>query len=808
VPEVLIAGPDLRLASQLALKLPGTPVHPAYAPSTVFEHLPSADLLVIDDGFVAQTVEFLAELREAEPHLVVIYCLGPGADARLVRRLLLDLGVSELLFHPVNPERLARRIASFLGVPHSAVPEQSAPAESALARRLNEVWQRARARMLARVEVLERAGASWLDGGLDAGLRQQARGEAHALAGSLGTFGLPAGTRFARELERALESDSRGSESQALRFAQVAAALRLEVERSTALRKDALAPAAEDRDLRPALLLTSDADLAARLLEEAAARRWAWQTVSDISAAREAIAEFAPAAVLIDVDAEPAGTLAFLSELGAAAPPATAIILTSSGSLMDRVEVARRGGRGFFLKSLPAGELVQAAQTILERRNASAHVLAVDDDPAVLDALGALLVSHGIRLTAIDDPLALWEKLEGSPPDLLLLDIDMPRVTGIELCRVVRNDPRWAAIPVVFLTAHTDADTMRRVFAAGADDFVAKPIVGPELITRIHNRLERTRLLRSLTEVDALTGLSNRAKCRQAYVDFLRLADRHGQPMGTALLGIDGLEHVNAEYGSGIGDELLRQLGRCLREGFRSEELAGRWGGNEFAVGLYGLDRPASLRRLQDLAGEFAQCSIAAQLPSGAPALRVTLSGGVAGYPEDGSDLDSLLMAAGEARRQASAAGGNRLLAAVSAEAGPRLVDLAVVSDDEATATLLVHGIESEGYSTRLLRSGLTAARALCGPEGSLQARVLLIDAGSPGLEGLGLVEKLASEGVLRETAVLLLSSPSVGHEAARALELGAADFIAKPVDLPVLIDRVRQELERPARAASRTQLL
>jgi hypothetical protein len=103
VPEVLIAGPDLRMASQVALRLKGIPVHPAYAPSTVFESLPSADLLVIDDHFVAETVEFLAELRAAAPHLVVIYCLEPEADAKLVRRLLLDLGVSELLFHPVDP---------------------------------------------------------------------------------------------------------------------------------------------------------------------------------------------------------------------------------------------------------------------------------------------------------------------------------------------------------------------------------------------------------------------------------------------------------------------------------------------------------------------------------------------------------------------------------------------------------------------------------------------------------------------------------------------------------------------------------
>lgn len=804
MPEVLIAGPDSQLASELTRKLPGISIHPAPSPDAVFERLHSADLLIIDDRFVSETVKFLAELCAASPDLPVIYCLDAAADARLVRRLVLDLDVKELVFHPVNPTMLARQVASILGEPYSDAPDPvtGAVPEDPLARRLAEAWSRARSKMLARVETIDQAGSAWLEGNLDSDLRQQAQTEAHKLAGSLGTFGLLAGTRFARELERTLENRVRGTESQALRFLEVVSALRLEVDRSPALQRDAGETPTNDSDPRPALLVTADAELAARLTEEAIARRWEWQSVSDPAAARRAVAELNPAAVLIDVDAGTPGTLELLTELAARTPPATAIILTSAGTLMDRVEVARRGGRGFFLKTLPAAEIVEAAQALLERQQPSAHVIAVDDDQTVLDALGVLLASHGIRLTALNDPLALWDKLEGSPPDLLLLDIEMPQVSGIELCRVVRNDLRWAAIPVVFLTALTDPDTVRRVFASGADDFVAKPIVGPELVTRISNRLERTRLLRTIAEVDAPTGLLNRARCRQAFTDFLRLADRHGQPMGVALLGVDGLGRVNEQYGSGTADEVLHKLGRYLREEFRSEEIAGRWGDNEFAVGLYGLDRQASVRRLQELLRDFsergfaAQRGLTAQLASASPSeFKVALSGGVAGYPEDASDLDGLLLAAGEGRRRASAAGGNRVLAAEPEQTGLRLVDLAVVSGDEATMTLLAHGIELEGYRTRSIRSGLTAARALAGPERSLQARVVLIDSDLPRFDSLELIEQLASEGILRQTAVIVLSSASRGLEAVQALELGAADLIAKPVDLPALLDRVKQEL-------------
>ena len=192
--------------------------------------------------------------------------------------------------------------------------------------------------------------------------------------------------------------------------------------------------------------------------------------------------------------------------------------------------------------------------------------------------------------------------------------------------------------------------------------------------------------------------------------------------------------------------------------------------------------------------GAFARRAFPAQSSE----LRVTLSGGIASYPEDASDLDGLLLAAAEGRTRASASGGNRLCSAAE-QAGPRRLDLAVVSGDEATLTLLVHEIEAEGCRTRVLRSGPTAARALYGPERSMEPRVLLIDADLPGFDALELIERLAAENTLQQTTVIVLSSPSTGRAALQALELGAADLIAKPVDLPVLLQRLRHELESPA---------
>ncbi|HXJ96405.1 MAG TPA: response regulator [Terriglobia bacterium] len=810
---ILIAGLPESLASDCARRLPT--VSPALAadPDALFECLrhageAQANLLVLDHSLATpRTPELLAELRGEFPDISVIYCLHPDADGKLVRRLIRELGVEELLFHPVDGDSLATAVAVVLGLSYepgadAAIAKSGeSAARGALQGKLAEIWTRTRERVLERLEVLDQASVALLEGKLSAALREQAESAAHKLAGLLGTFGLSAGSRFARELELSLRKVELTSEIRARRFSECVAALRLEVDGSQDLRLAAEAtPSKYGPDV--ALVVTEDSDWAMLLCDEASARGRRWEPVPGLPAALAALQEVTPAAVLVDIDTASCNsdTLEFLSTLAGHKPPVPAVILTSGGTLMDRVEVARRGGRGFVPKSLPLGEIVEAVDGLLSRLEAARpRVLAVDDDPNVLAILEALLQPLGIQVTGLSDPLRFWDVLEGSPPDLLLLDIQMPSVSGIELCHVVRNDPRWAGIPVIFLTAAKDATTTHRVFASGADDFVAKPIVGPELVTRITNRLERTRLLRNLAEVDPLSGLDNRMKSRRTLEDFLDLAGRHGQPMGLAKFGVDGLERINEDHGHAAGDAIVRELGRRLRKEFRSEEIAARWAGNKFVVGMYGLDRQATLQRLAPVCRSFAQHAFV----NGTGAeFHVTLSGGVAAYPEDGSNLEGLRRAAAEARERAQAAGGNRLLPAAAglpgkaSQDGSQRVDVAILTGDQAAASLLLHAFESAGLRVRVLRNGLAASRLMIGSTRSLYARALILDVDLPGLDGLTLLKQFAAGGVLREARAILITSPSVGREAAAALELGAADHVAKPFEVPVLVERVRRMLQ------------
>ena len=119
-------------------------------------------------------------------------------------------------------------------------------------------------------------------------------------------------------------------------------------------------------------------------------------------------------------------------------------------------------------------------------------ILIVDDEITVRQILRDALVRVGYTVELAGSGQAALECLRRPGIDLLILDLDMPTHDGIELCLAVRTDPQWANLPILFLTADTAAPSIDRVFAAGADDFVTKPVVAETLITRVFNRLKRS----------------------------------------------------------------------------------------------------------------------------------------------------------------------------------------------------------------------------------------------------------------------------------------------------------------------------
>ncbi|WP_413260906.1 response regulator [Floridanema fluviatile] len=123
------------------------------------------------------------------------------------------------------------------------------------------------------------------------------------------------------------------------------------------------------------------------------------------------------------------------------------------------------------------------------------RVLAIDDDATILILLKQILENVGIKVATLENPTQIWQILETVAPNLLILDINMPEINGLEICRTVRNTEKWSWLPILILTVQSDRQTVQQVFASGADDYLTKPIVPEELSTQVLNRIKRSQRL-------------------------------------------------------------------------------------------------------------------------------------------------------------------------------------------------------------------------------------------------------------------------------------------------------------------------
>jgi DNA-binding response OmpR family regulator len=216
----------------------------------------------------------------------------------------------------------------------------------------------------------------------------------------------------------------------------------------------------------------------------------------NLATARSLFSLKTPDAVLLDLSfptTEEDG-LILLSEIVEQSPNIPVIVFTGRDTLADRLTVSRLGARQFLHKPATTEEIFQAITRVLPQPQTSeAKVLIVDDDPVMLAGLSALLTPWGLEVITLSQSQQFWKVLIATSPDLVVLDLEMPIVNGLELCQVVRQDAQWGDLPILVVTAHTEAEFLQQAFAAGADDFISKPVLGPELVTRVLSRIQRMR---------------------------------------------------------------------------------------------------------------------------------------------------------------------------------------------------------------------------------------------------------------------------------------------------------------------------
>ena len=359
---------------------------------------------------------------------------------------------------------------------------------------IDKVFERFRGVFNQQIAVLTQAKNSLLAGNLTAELQQSAKQEAHKLAGSMGSFGYPQGSKLARAAEHLMMKNESFTEEEITQFSELVTGLQQELTKPTVMLTASPTPTVLSQRL---LVVDDDVALTECLKAESEAWGLRLKIAPNLSTARSLLALSMPDVMLLDLsftETEEDG-LTLLQEVNQRSPDLPIIVFTGRDSLADRLAVSRLGAKQFLHKPATTEQIFRAISRVLPKpKTLKAKVLIVDDDALMLARLSDFLTPWGIEVITLTEPQRFWEILISTKPDLVVLDIEMPLINGLELCQVVRQDIQWEHLPILVVTAHTDPESLQKAFMAGSDDFITKPVLGPELVTRVISRIERTQL--------------------------------------------------------------------------------------------------------------------------------------------------------------------------------------------------------------------------------------------------------------------------------------------------------------------------
>ena len=307
-----------------------------------------------------------------------------------------------------------------------------------------------------------------------------------------------------------------------------------------------------------------------------------------------------------------------------------------------------------------------------------AKILVVDDIAINLELQKAYLTAAGYEVIEAKSGQEALQKVRDEKPDLILLDVMMPKMSGYEVCKILKNDPETQFIPIIMVTALTSVEDKIRGIEAGADDFISRPFNKTELMTRVksllrikflqdqlHQRMqelsEARERLQQLAITDGLTGLFNYRYFREQLEHEINRAERHNLNVSLVMMDIDFFKYYNDRNGHLAGDEVLKHIANILCSNVRKIDIAARYGGEEFALILPETDKNSAVIVAEKIRKLIEDDPIPHEerQPNG----KLTISMGVSNFPDDSRTAKGLIEIADRRLYNAKQAGRNVVIA-------------------------------------------------------------------------------------------------------------------------------------------------
>lgn len=499
----------------------------------------------------------------------------------------------------------------------------------------------------------------------------------HRLAGSAGTFGLPELGQAARALEKQVKHQAEGLVEPGAcdggpvdvseEFADGLEALTERIE-ATSVQPDT-GPAGVSAPLPiegshgmevRVLVVGGDSDGMASLAAQLSRYGFQCRSLgqSSMAAVNEAMSEVSGAAVVLCHDSDLQAVLEQRDRpgLNSTHAPMPVICVGADGSFGNRYRVARLGASAFFPEPVDIPELAERIEAVAIERAAGMHgrVVIVEDDVELAEHYSLVLQSAGIEARTVSDPLDLMSTLAACQPDIVLMDVQIGEYSGVTLARMIRFEPGWLSLPIIYLSSEDDPDSQLEALSKGADEFLLKPVSDDYLVRSVRIRCHRARQLSELMNRDSLTGLLKHSLIKQEVEKELARCRREGHLSSVVMLDLDHFKQVNDTWGHRHGDLVIRTLANLLRNRLRETDMIGRYGGEEFLLVLPNCDVAAAADLITQIGESFAELAFQADDRR----FRVTLSAGVAAI-NDFASGDQALEAADQALYQRKRGGRN-----------------------------------------------------------------------------------------------------------------------------------------------------
>ncbi len=280
-------------------------------------------------------------------------------------------------------------------------------------------------------------------------------------------------------------------------------------------------------------------------------------------------------------------------------------------------------------------------------------ILLVEDNQTTLTLIKAKLEKEGFEIKSAVNGQNAINLMSEFTPDLIISDIIMPVMDGMEFRNNLRENQKFNLIPFVFLSAKNKLDDKIQGLEIGADYYLTKPFENSELMAIIRSRIEKSREFNNLIYHDKLTGLLNRGGIDKRLEEEINRGRRYNNSFSIAMMDIDHFKKVNDTYGHQAGDIVLRNVSESIAKNMRDSDYAGRYGGEEFLIVMPHTDKKQAFTAAERIRKALEGTGIKDT------DIKITISGGISSYPEDGDEYRKIVSSADSALYTAKNSGRN-----------------------------------------------------------------------------------------------------------------------------------------------------